>query len=164
MSSETVASLVRELYAIVRRLEAEYPGRPFTPDGHLVGSIGEVLAAGRYGLRLLPPSTERHDAVAGDGRLVQIKATGTKSVGLYSPPDYLIVLQLDEQGGAQEVYNGPGGPVWERCGKMQKTGQRMIAVSTLRRLNEEVLEGERVTPSALSGTSPKYGSVSQDEY
>lgn len=34
-----------KLYAITRELELQFPGRKFTPDGHLVGSIGEVLVA-----------------------------------------------------------------------------------------------------------------------
>ncbi len=33
---------VADIYRAVRELEANYPGRKFTPDGHLVGSIGEV--------------------------------------------------------------------------------------------------------------------------
>ena len=36
---------IRELYRITAELEEKYPGRCFTPDGHLVGSIGEVYAA-----------------------------------------------------------------------------------------------------------------------
>jgi hypothetical protein len=55
-SIETVPVLVREIYAIVAKLEATFPGRHFTPDGHLVGSLGEVLAAHFYGLELLPAS------------------------------------------------------------------------------------------------------------
>jgi hypothetical protein len=34
---------VAALYRIVEELEKAYPGRPFTPDAHLVGSIGEVV-------------------------------------------------------------------------------------------------------------------------
>ena len=36
---------IRELYAITKELELQFPGRKFTPDGQLVGSIGEVLVA-----------------------------------------------------------------------------------------------------------------------
>lgn len=49
-----------------------YPGRKFTLDGHLVGNIGEVLVSNKYGLTILPNSTETHDAVDSRGRLVQI--------------------------------------------------------------------------------------------
>ena len=40
-----VGELLASLYRIVERLEVLFPGRKFTPDGHLVGSIGEVIAA-----------------------------------------------------------------------------------------------------------------------
>jgi hypothetical protein len=33
------AGLLREIYAIVEKLEALHPGRSFKPDGHLVGAI-----------------------------------------------------------------------------------------------------------------------------
>ena len=36
---------VARIYKATAALEALYPGRKFTPDGHLVGSIGEVIAA-----------------------------------------------------------------------------------------------------------------------
>ena len=49
---------IRELYAIVQDLEEMFPGRPFTPDGHMVGSIGECLVADGFDLELMPPSTE----------------------------------------------------------------------------------------------------------
>jgi len=42
---ERVPDLVGRLYEIVSELEALFPGRHFTPDGHLVGSLGEVMAA-----------------------------------------------------------------------------------------------------------------------
>ncbi len=48
-----VGDLLGTLYRIVDRLEALFPGRKFTPDGHLVGSIGEALAAHMFGLDLL---------------------------------------------------------------------------------------------------------------
>jgi hypothetical protein len=35
---------VADIYRAVGELETAYPGRKFTPDGHLVGSIGEVIA------------------------------------------------------------------------------------------------------------------------
>jgi len=105
-----IPQLLRELYRIVGRLETLFPGRRFTLDGHLVGSIGKVLAAHSYGLELLPPSAETHDAQAADGRLGQIKATQRTSVGLGSSPDHLLVLQILPGGAWRENYNGPGWP------------------------------------------------------
>ena len=141
---EEIPALVRSLYRIVRKLEGMFPGRKFTLDGHLVGSIGEVLAAHRYGLELLPPSAECHDARAGDGRRVQIKATQARSIGLRSEPDFLLVLQLRSDGSAEEIFNGPGPLAWSHAGKMQRNGQRSIGVAKLRALMEEVSPGARL--------------------
>lgn len=40
-----IPALISQLFCIVGALNDLYPDRPFTPDGHLVGSIGEVVAA-----------------------------------------------------------------------------------------------------------------------
>lgn len=120
-----------ELYALTAELEAMYPGRHFTPDGHMVGSIGEVIAAEEYGLELFEASHPVHDALSPDGRLVQVKATQGRSVALNDEPDYLIVLRILRDGNFEEAYNGRGKPVWDACGKMQKTGQRRISLSRL---------------------------------
>jgi len=59
-----------------------HPGRKFPLDGHLVGSIGEAAAEAKFDLTLRPASTSGHDAVCGDGRNVEIKATyGSAGVG-----------------------------------------------------------------------------------
>jgi len=43
---------VADIYRAVAELERLYPGCKFTPDGHLVGSIGEGIAAEHFGLKL----------------------------------------------------------------------------------------------------------------
>ena len=53
---------VREIFAACRVLSAR-TGRPFSPDGHVVGSLGEVLAAKLLDLSLMPPSNDGYDAV-----------------------------------------------------------------------------------------------------
>lgn len=144
VTKEDISELVRNLYDVVDRLQELYPDRRFTPDGHLVGSLGEVLAANTYGLELLPSSSERHDARAPDGRLVQVKATQTRRVSIYSEPDHLIVLKLYRDGSFEEVYNGPGAAAWQSAGKIQKNGQRPISVSRLRKLMNDVAPQERL--------------------
>ena len=52
---ERIPSLIKQLFMLTNELGLLFPGRPFTPDGHLVGSIGEVLASHHYDLHLLPP-------------------------------------------------------------------------------------------------------------
>lgn len=141
---EILSAKIKELYSIVNELEMQFPGRHFTPDGHLVGSIGEVLAASYYGLKLLPASSEIHDAISRDGKMVQIKATQVKSVGLSSEPEYLIILKIQQNGEADEIYNGPGQQVWDASGKMQKNGQRRISLSKLKSLMNNVSLSDRL--------------------
>lgn len=66
--------LIQSIYKIVDELEMMFPGLHFTPDGIMVGSIGEALASFYYGIDLFAASCEGHDGKVGN-RLVQIKAT-----------------------------------------------------------------------------------------
>jgi hypothetical protein len=138
---DKVSRLIRSLHSVVRELEEEFidEERKFTLDGHLVGSIGEVVAAYAFRLTLYPPGVETHDAVASDGKKVQIKLTGgVRGVGISSKPDFLIVLQLRDHK-FSVVYNGPGEPVWVNCrGDAQGRGQRQISLNKLRELQPDV--------------------------
>lgn len=124
---------VAAIYQAVKLLEEQYPGRKFTPDGHLVGSIGEVIAAEKLGLKLYPGSYAGHDAHDPiSGRDVQIKLTGGKSVSLYATCDRLVVLRVVSPHEAEIVYDGDGHPAWEAAGVLQKNGQRTISLSRLK--------------------------------
>ncbi|MBO7675571.1 MAG: hypothetical protein J6S63_11285 [Atopobiaceae bacterium] len=79
---ERVRSIVKDIYRAVSELEGLYPGRRFTPDSHMVGSLGEVVAAERYCLNLIEPSHPVYDAYDHGGRLVQIKTTQGNKVGI----------------------------------------------------------------------------------
>ena len=141
---EQAAEKIKELYEISAELERLFPGRHYTPDGHMIGSIGEALAASYYGLELFPASEETHDAKAPDGRLVQIKATQINRISLSSEPKWLLVLRIHRDGTFSEEYNGPGKLAWEHCGKMQKNGQRPISLAKLRKLQAEVPDSVRL--------------------
>ena len=95
---------VARIYEATAELEAMYPGRSFTPDGHLVGSIGEVIAAGALGLTLYPMSKAGHDAYDSNGD-VQIKMTAGKSVAMYSCCMRLFVLRVVSPHEAEIVYD-----------------------------------------------------------
>lgn len=41
---DEIPALIGDLLKTTQRLNSLFEGRPFTPDGHLVGSIGEVVA------------------------------------------------------------------------------------------------------------------------
>lgn len=135
--------LMSQLADLVTEFERLAPGRSFTPDGHLVGSIGELIAKTEHGLELAPASTKGYDATRitaqGQSRTVEIKATQGASVGLRhtkAPCDDLIVLKLDlREADWSTVYDGPAAPVWDLLpSQMQSNGTRTIALSKLRSL------------------------------
>ena len=138
--------LIRQIYGIVDRLEGLFPGRHFTPDGHMVGSIGEVLAAARYGLELLPASAPLHDGRTADGKLVQVKATQSNRIAFRGAesPEHLIVLSLNSDGTATEEYNGPGHSPWGLAGAVQSNGQRPLGLARLRSLMANIDPNQRI--------------------
>ncbi|WP_236744354.1 DUF6998 domain-containing protein [Marinobacter similis] len=100
--------LVTQLYATVNELEAMFPGRHFTPDGHMVGSLGECLVADAYNLELKTASNKGYDAVTETGVEVEIKATQSNSVAFRSQPQHAIIIKILRDGTFEEIYNGPG--------------------------------------------------------
>jgi hypothetical protein len=155
---DKVNRLIRSLYCVVKELEEEFvdENRKFTLDGHLVGSIGEVVAAYSFGLKTYRAGTRTHDGEK-DGKIGYVKLTGgNRNVALSSKPDHPIVMQLREFKFSL-VYNGPGAIVWDRCsGDPAKPGQRPIGLATLRKIQRdtepgEMLEQEREFPDLSSG-------------
>jgi len=145
LEMKLVNSNIQQLFNIVNDLEKTFEGRKFTLDGHIIGSIGEVIASYHYNLSLLPNSNEKHDAIDSNNRLIQIKTTQGKSVGISGEPDFLLVLWLDRKNGKfTEVYNGPGNLVWNACGKLQKNGQRPISISKLQNLMKSVPDIDKI--------------------
>lgn len=139
-----IAKKIREIYKIANELEEMYPGRHFTPDGHMIGSIGEVIAAEEYDLELFEASHPVHDAKTKDGKQVQIKATQGDKITISECPEYLIVLKIHRDGGFEEVYNGSGDIAWGLVGKRQKTGQCHVSLAKLRAAMVEIPERDRL--------------------
>ena len=113
-------------------------------DGHTLGMIGEAHAAELLNLRLMRNSTQGYDAVAADCETVEIKATTRGSVALRTgkhKPHRLAVIQLDPATLQPTViYCGPAAPVWALAGPMQKNGQQVISLQTLKRLSDRLRE------------------------
>lgn len=148
-------TLVKQLYGIVDELERMFSGRHFTPDGHMVGSLGEAIAAHYYGLRLLTASTKGKDAEK-NGKFVEIKATQRKSVAFRCEPEHLLVLKIHEDGQFTEIYNGFGKRVWDavKHKPLPSNGQYQLSLARLSKLNVEVSPEER-----LKRIGPAVGSL-----
>ncbi len=140
---EELRRKVGKLVQIVSDLEEAYPERHFTLDGHLVGSIGEVLAEYYYGVELHPAGAPVHDGKV-NGKEVQIKATQRDVVLLGEEPDYLLVLYLANTGAAFEVFNGPGKLAWDSVENKDKRGYKHLRVNKLMELDAEVKDADRI--------------------
>ena len=142
--------LVEQLYSTVNELESMFPGRHFTPDGHMVGSLGECLVADAYNLELMPASNLGYDALSETGSQIEIKATQAKSVAFRSQPQHAIIIKIYPDGSFEEIFNGPGELIWKKFeGKSKPSnGQFQISISKLRVINEDVANADRV-PRAI---------------
>lgn len=137
---------IKELYKIVQSFEDMFEGRPFTPDGHMVGSIGECMVADAYGLKLMPPSNKGYDAITSNGLKVEIKATQSNRVAFRSCPEHTIVIQIMKDGTFKEFYNGPGTLIWRQFKdrNLPKNGQYQISLSKIQLLYKTVNKSQRV--------------------
>lgn len=134
MTDGDFTDLIGEIFRTCKRL-SELTGRPVSPDGHLVGSLGEVFAASQLGLSLMPPSNGGYDAIDGEGRKVEIKTTTGSAIALASKGTQatrLVVVKFDESGQGAVLYDGPASPVWDAAGPAQANGQRRISLHRLK--------------------------------
>lgn len=145
MNKNRLPILVAEMYRVVNELEHMFPGRHFTPDGHLIGSLGECLAAYHYDLTLLSASSEGRDAEKA-GKSIEIKATQGARIALRSNPEHLLVLKLDRIGGFNEIFNGPGHLAWEivKDKPRPSNGQYQISLAKLAMIMESVPRSYRI--------------------
>ena len=127
---------VARIYTAAAELEALYPGRKFTPDGHLVGSIGEVIAAEALGLTLYPMSKPGHDAFDANGD-VQIKLTAGKSIAMYACCVRLVVSGAYPRKRLRAFPTEPVNPLGTRPVRCRKTHGAPSACPKLRAIAAE---------------------------
>lgn len=133
MSEHSVDVIIHHVFELTAKLERMYPKRSFVPDGHVVESLGEVLAAQWFDLELLPASSKVHNARTRDkSKLVQIRTTQGESLVFRGDqhPQHLLVFKLSSDGVPEMIYNGPGSMVYANYGN----GQRAVRLATLRKI------------------------------
>jgi hypothetical protein len=124
--------LLAQIYSAVAELETMFPGRHFTPDGHMVGSIGEAIAAYHYGIDLHRPGHKVFDGRK-NGKQIQ-----------------LLVLKLEQNGDFKEIYNGNADRVWKSLAHRPVTdaGEIHITLNKLKALQREVQDQEKIARAA----------------
>ena len=137
-----IVKKIKTLLGIVNELEERFPGRKFTLDGHLFGSIGEAIAKYYYNIVLYATGTKAHDGEK-NGKKVQIKITQGSSVDINGIPDNLLVLFLHKKDGiVYEVYNGPC--EWLKECKKTKNGWYNRSLSSLSKRDLEIPSDKRI--------------------
>ena len=133
------------LYGVVADLEKMFPGRHFTPDGHMVGSIGEAIASHYYGVKLHAPSNQGNDGTS-NGKSVEVKITQTTRVAIRSEPEHLLVLKIHKDGSFDEIYNGKGCRVWAQIDTTNRpsNGQYQVSLARLREIMNTVPAEEKL--------------------
>ncbi len=146
------SDLLKQIYTAVAGLEEMFPGRHFTPDGHMVGSFGEVIAAFHYGVELYPHGHREFDGRK-CGKEIQVKATQRDSVDLKPCSGFLLVLKLEQNGAFEEIYNGDAERVWNSLSrrKATKAGEESITLRQLRIQQADVREEEKI--ARVGGTA-----------
>ncbi len=144
---------IKQLLTITQDLRDKYK-RSFTLDGRLVGDIGEVLAAEKYGLALYPENMPLYDAYEiATGRKIQIKSSFKNycyfPFGETKVPEYFLSINIREDGEIEEIYNGPGKFILEhyiisRNLKHYKETYYTLSVGILRSLNKLVPDSEKI--------------------
>ena len=134
-----VAQRLSQLYQIVDRFEEMFPGRKFSPDGHLLETLGKVIAEYMFDVELVPTGrgNAEFEARAKDGGSVKIILTQGNKVTMKGAYDYLLVLRLKSDKSVEVVFNGPLFKAWPNFESMPKGRSKAFSVTTLRKRQEE---------------------------
>jgi hypothetical protein len=140
------------MFEAQKELHKVFPKKPFTPDGRMIGDIGEAIAELTYQVAIDKClrkhwDGKREDVCAGCPE-VQVRAT-QKDVGYVkeSPDDgCLLVFKIFPDGTWECCYNGNTARVWRSLDakKVNRAGEKFIGLDALRELDRAVGEGERV--------------------
>lgn len=147
---------IKELLAITKKLKDKYIhlNKQFSLDGKLVGDIGEVLVAEKYGIQLYEENKAVYDGFEiATERKVQIKASFKNysyfPYGVDKLPDYFLSVNILEDGDLEELYNGPGSYLMEHYInknnlKHYKESYYTLSKGRLRTLNDLVPLEEKI--------------------
>ena len=133
------------LYVSVSKLHSAFPDRKFTPDGRMVGDIGEAIAALEFNVILDEKSKKHWDGhrvgLTGKERKVQIKTTQKDETYLKEPPHEgdLLVFKIFRNGEWKCYYDGSIVKVWRslKNKKPDKTGAKAITLGKLKVLQKK---------------------------
>ena len=117
---------IAKIYALAKELGNAFGIERCTPDGHLLGAIGQIAAKIGFGLEF-GSEKEEHNCIWSDGTRkinVQVRCSGLGQIALRQEPEHLIALEISPQGRIRILFNGPGGIVWNQI-RYQKSAAKI---------------------------------------
>jgi len=133
---------IKDLYRSVKKLNSAFPQRKFTPDGRMIGDIGEAIASLKFGIVLDEKSQKDWDGYRidrkGNKRMVQVKTTQKDETYLKEPPHDgdLLVFKIKQDGEYELCYDGSALKVWNSLShrKADVTGAKIISLDKLKEI------------------------------
>jgi hypothetical protein len=145
MDAKEFKQKIAEIYKIADELGDAYGIGTCTPDGHLMGAIGQIAAKIGFGLEFRSEE-EEHNCTWSDGSRkinVQVRCTGRGNIALRRKPEHLIALEITPKGRIRVLFNGPGELVWDRI-EHQKAAQKYASANLLRIAQKNVSQREQL--------------------
>lgn len=132
---------IRKMFGARAALHHVFSKKPFTPDGRMIGDIGEAIAEIFYKVKTDSRMRKDWDGICENKnckyRDVQIKATQKSETYLHKPPHegHLLVFKICPDGTWRCFYNGLINKVWREMGG--KSGYRFIALERLKEFGRQ---------------------------
>ena len=143
---QEIEKALESIFSGISHLKDSFPSRQFTIDGRLVGDMGEVIAAMAYEIELDEISQPTHDGTISDGGRVQIKATFQDALTFKTVPEYYLGIKISRNGSFEEIYNGPGKPIYDHYSHRKGIGEKLLRFpnSQLKELSATVPSEQRI--------------------
>ena len=143
---QEIAKALESIFSGISHLKDSFPSRQFTIDGRLVGDIGEVIAAMVYDIELDEVSQPDYDGTISTGGRVQIKATFQDALTFKTIPEYYLGIKIHKNGSFEEIYNGPGQPIYDHYSHRAGIGEKLLRFPNeqLKELSENIAVDQRV--------------------
>lgn len=155
----SIQHILASIFASQKALKALAPEFNWAGLGNLLGDFGELVAIDHYGFVKAPAGSNGYDAVAADGKTIQIKTNyAAKQIGFRGVADMLLVIGVSDDGTWEEVFYGPFAPVKDAARFSERDNKHMIALTKLKQLINDIpptIEGlQAVEPAPVTMPRP----------
>ena len=136
---------IAEIYKIANELGRAFNIDRCTPDGHLLGAIGQIAEKIAFNLEFARQEEEHNCVWSAGGKIinVQVRCSARGSIAIRKEPENLIALEIVETGKIRLLFNGPGKYVWCKI-EHQKSNQKTVSSRILREAQQDVSATDQI--------------------